>query len=94
MFEHKLLDQMSEVEQQGFKSDAQAIIGFEYFKWLMEDLELFAERKMYTGNPDDIKWGKGALDIIDKMHGDIKKMSISKLPIRDNKIKKLMRKFL
>ena len=94
MFEHKLLDQMNEVEQQGFKSDAQAIIGFEYFKWLMEDLELFAERKMSTGNPDDIKWGKGALDIIDKMHGAIKKMSISKLPIRDNKIKKLMRKFL
>jgi len=27
MFEHKLLDQMNEVEQQGFKSDAQAIIG-------------------------------------------------------------------
>ena len=94
MFEHKLLDQMNEVEQQGFKSDAQAIIGFEYFKWLMEDLELFAERKMYTGNPDDIKWGKGALDIIDKMHGDVKKMATSKLPIRDNKIKKLMRKFL
>ena len=94
MFEHKLLDQMSEQEQQGFQSDAQSIIEFEYFKWLMEDLELFAERRMYTGKEDDIKWGKGALDVIDKMHRDVKIMSRSKLPIRDNKIKKLMRKFL
>jgi len=94
MFKHKLLDQMSKAEQEGFQSDAQAIIDLEYFKWLMEDLELFAERRMFTGNADDIKWGKGALDVIDKMHSSVKKMAISRLPLRDNKIKKLMRKFL
>ena len=89
---HQLLERVPKELKEVFTSEAKYILSTKYHKWLVEDLELMAERWMFRGNKEDLLVGKGILYCLHMLDGNLKTMSggVKRL---DSPEKKKMRRF-
>jgi len=90
--EHQLIEQLPEGSLQNFSSEAEMFKHSEYHKWLVEDLELMAERWMFKGNKDSLLIGKGILYCLEIQAKNIATMAKGKIR-QDSPQKKKMRRF-
>ena len=89
---HELLDRMPPDLKDLFSREATLINDTKYHKWLMEDLELMAERWMMRGNKEDMLVAKGILYCLNVQQKNISKMKLGNLA-QDSPEKKRMRRF-
>lgn len=91
--QHRLIDDIPREQLKEFVSNASLIRNLPYWEWFLEDMELYAERKMFTGREEDLIFGKGILTCLWVMKDNINKMASGNVRV-DSPAKKKMMRFL
>ena len=89
---HDLLDNIPEPSLSSYTEEAKYMKSLGYYKWLMEDLELMAERWMFKGNKESLLIGKGILYCLNIQKKNISLMADGRIK-KDSNRKKDMTRF-